>query len=255
MARPPADTLAAICHALTLAAAQRARELSGEGGFERRPGWLLTDSGTGLPGLDLAFVIDARAALANLDEPRHWFGASRGYTVVAREAFDDGVISALVEADFSSERRQPVLARSLPLGSHPLPAGFEVHHVESAAGIARYLSVRDDHPPGRPADDVEAAFIAAVTRSGEFRYFFATRAGVPIATAMAFEHDGAISISNVFVREAQRRKGLGAALTAHAVGSSAEASIAVLEASTMGRPLYERMGFATVYHAVRLASA
>jgi hypothetical protein len=54
------------------------------------------------------------------------------------------------------------------------------------------------------------------------------------------------------VVEGERRRGLGAAITAEATrGATAER--AYLEASAMGEPVYRRMGFETVTWFARLA--
>jgi hypothetical protein len=59
-------------------------------------------------------------------------------------------------------------------------------------------------------------------------------------------------VSNVFVREAERRNGLGAAMTTAASRAFPRAEMCALEASSMGEHLYRRMGFETLHRRVRL---
>lgn len=55
-------------------------------------------------------------------------------------------------------------------------------------------------------------------------------------------------VTFVGTRDAYRKRGLGEAITWHAVreGAKAGCTVAALQASEMGRPIYERMGFRTV---------
>ena len=56
---------------------------------------------------------------------------------------------------------------------------------------------------------------------------------------------GAAGIYNVTTVEAARGRGIGAAMTVAAVrhGADLGLDLATLQASTMGRPVYERLGF------------
>lgn len=69
-----------------------------------------------------------------------------------------------------------------------------------------------------------------------------------VSTACGFLQDGAVGIFNVATPEQHRRRGYGAVATAHAVraGLDAGARWSYLQASPMGFPVYERMGFVTV---------
>ena len=69
--------------------------------------------------------------------------------------------------------------------------------------------------------------------------------GEPVATTSLFTAGGTAGIYNVATVEAARGRGIGAAMTAHAVGAGAERGLglATLQASKMGRPVYERLGF------------
>lgn len=71
--------------------------------------------------------------------------------------------------------------------------------------------------------------------------------GRPVATSAAFVDGDTIGVYNVAVPEAERRKGLGEALTAAAARAGAEAGAtrSILQASEMGTPVYRRMGYET----------
>jgi GNAT superfamily N-acetyltransferase len=69
--------------------------------------------------------------------------------------------------------------------------------------------------------------------------------GVPVATAMLVVTGSVAGIYWVATLEAQRRRGYGEALTWAAVAGGAEhgCTVASLQASELGRPVYARMGF------------
>ncbi len=71
--------------------------------------------------------------------------------------------------------------------------------------------------------------------------------GRPVATSAAFVDGDTIGVYNVAVPEAERRKGLGEALTAAAAraGADAGATRSILQASQLGAPVYRRMGYET----------
>lgn len=76
--------------------------------------------------------------------------------------------------------------------------------------------------------------------------------GRPVGRGLLFLDDGVAGVYNVGVIEAYRRRGIGEAITWEILraGREAGADIGVLQASEMGYPLYERMGFETIveYH-------
>jgi GNAT superfamily N-acetyltransferase len=61
---------------------------------------------------------------------------------------------------------------------------------------------------------------------------------------MAFVADGVVGVYNVATIEPARRRGYGAALTRRAIaeGRRRGAGVAILQSSTMGRPVYEAIG-------------
>ena len=67
----------------------------------------------------------------------------------------------------------------------------------------------------------------------------------PVATVSLISAGGAAGIYNVATVAAARGRGIGAAMTAWAVRAGADRGmqVATLQASTMGRPVYERLGF------------
>ncbi|MCU9849070.1 GNAT family N-acetyltransferase [Defluviimonas sp. WL0024] len=86
-----------------------------------------------------------------------------------------------------------------------------------------------------------------------FGFFVGRCDGVPVATALYAVSTGAgvacAGIYNVCTLASHRGRGLGRAMTAHAMDAGRREHgcvVAVLQASSMGRPVYERMGFREV---------
>jgi GNAT superfamily N-acetyltransferase len=84
----------------------------------------------------------------------------------------------------------------------------------------------------------------------------ATLRGEPVARGLGVFEGRLIGIKNVYVARDWRRRGLGMAITRAIIehGARLGAEAACLEASEMGRPLYERMGFVKRYHLLALRS-
>ncbi len=69
--------------------------------------------------------------------------------------------------------------------------------------------------------------------------------GVPVSTSAAIVSDGMVGIYAVATSPPARRRGYGEALT-WAAARSDDVLPATLQASTLGAPVYARMGFRTV---------
>ena len=72
--------------------------------------------------------------------------------------------------------------------------------------------------------------------------------GAPVTSSALFLNNGVAGVYNVTTVESHRRKGLGAAMTWHAVqrGRELGCQFSGLLSSVMGQPVYERMGFRTI---------
>jgi GNAT superfamily N-acetyltransferase len=102
---------------------------------------------------------------------------------------------------------------------------------------------------GLPVKVLGSFFTPALIDGGRFETFTAYDASdAPVSTAALIETPGVAGIYNVATPEAHRRRGLGEATTRAAVdaGRGRGCTLATLQASEMGYPVYERMGFRTV---------
>lgn len=215
-------------------------------------GWLLADSGTGIAAVNLAFVVHPGKAAHGLERVEQWFGGrSDGFRAIVRDPMDDAVLTVALARGYNVARSQPVMAARLPLARFALPDGVRASSVETPQDIRDYLSVREASS-NRPPDATEGEFIGAVIATGKFDYFIARGDERAIATASSAFADGVVHVSNVWVAEPARKRGLGAAMTALAAAAFPAAEWAVLEASPMGEPIYQRMGFEERYRYVQM---
>ena len=72
--------------------------------------------------------------------------------------------------------------------------------------------------------------------------------GAPVASGLGWRSGRTIGVYSITTIESARRRGYGAAMTARVVadGVTAGCDVAALQASDLGRPIYERLGFRTV---------
>jgi len=82
----------------------------------------------------------------------------------------------------------------------------------------------------------------------DWAHFLGRIAGEPVATTTLFINRGVAGIHNVGTLPGARGRGVGSALTLAALheARARDLDVAVLHASEMGRPIYERLGFQTI---------
>jgi ribosomal protein S18 acetylase RimI-like enzyme len=135
------------------------------------------------------------------------------------------------------------------LDSKPLPSGLEIQPVRDMASLRGFIEV-----------SAEAFEIPEETRAGWGQLisklwgqpnifgFLGNLNGEPVSTSVLVLHESVASIYMVATLKEARGKGIGSAMTREPLIYAQEAGrdIAVLEASEMGFPVYERMGFRKV---------
>ena len=85
----------------------------------------------------------------------------------------------------------------------------------------------------------------AIYKAPNIAAFLATSDDEPVATSLAFITGDVVGVYNVATVPSHRGQGFGAAMTRAAIdwGRDRDCKVAVLQASEMGRRVYERMGF------------
>jgi ribosomal protein S18 acetylase RimI-like enzyme len=158
----------------------------------------------------------------------------------------------LLAAGFADDGAEPGMARLLiDLPDAPPPAGTRFAEVADADGLRTWAAILADGFGEGPREAEWAAEVYGVLGVGprsRHRLVTAHLDGEPAAAAALLLDGGVAGIYFVGTRPRFRGRGLGAAITAHAMALAAEAGAgtAVLGASPMGRPVFERLGFTTV---------
>lgn len=161
------------------------------------------------------------------------------------------------------DRFQPTLeALGLHPGAHPMPGmaldpipadlagqanGLEIRLVEDAAGLrdhARVVSLAY----GLDERAVSDAIGERLWEVDGNRVYLGESGGRPVAVGMSRQFGDTVGIYTMGTIPEARGRGFGRAMTERLIldGSAAGCTTAVLEASEMGRPVYERIGFRVV---------
>jgi hypothetical protein len=230
-------------------------------------GLMFFASGSTLPvTLNGAYRIDpgvaAEEVIARADQ---WFGArGRGYTLSAndRPGNDDGdLLRAGQAAGLADLVHAPAMFIRRPVDGPPVEA--DLRWVSDRSGMDDFIAVSDTAYAtlGLPHGEVAAA-VTEVDRFTEphIQTVVAYREDAPVAAAQTMLSHGIAGVYWVGTVEAARGTGLGAAVTRAVTDRAFElgAAAVTLQASSMGEPIYARMGYEILYRytgLVRLEAA
>jgi ribosomal protein S18 acetylase RimI-like enzyme len=232
---------------------------SERGAVRHADGVVTYASGSSLPiGGNGAFRVDPSVSPADLiDLADHFFGKlRRGYGIKVRDTGeDDDLGAACAAAGFEAfgELVPQMICRS-PLAPPTLPDDVRLVRVDSAQGVAEFTAVNGDAyatygmPVEVPAEMFDRA--DAVLADPNTAIVIAYRGEQALATALIFCADGTGSVQWVGTRPEARGMALGSAVTAWVTNEAFErgAATVTLQASTMGAPIYLRLGYETQYH-------
>ncbi len=175
------------------------------------------------------------------------------FAVRLREEIDDRFIPSLVQAGMEAEGRETSTPGMVAfpideevITTHAAPdleirviadaAGIEVHRAGVTAGFGSEPAVADG-----------TACVGLLDRP-ECTVYVGYADGSPVVTGLGWRTGRTIGVYSIGTIGSARRRGYGAAMTARVMadGVAAGCDAAALQASEMGRPIYERLGFQTV---------
>jgi ribosomal protein S18 acetylase RimI-like enzyme len=139
-------------------------------------------------------------------------------------------------------------------GGTPAPTELEIREVADTDGVA-------DHRAAAaggfdlPEDWLASLITVELARHPDAALYAGYVDGRPVVAGLGIRSGRTIGVYNVATLPDQRGRGYGAAMTMRVVddGVRAGCDVAVLQASEMGRPIYERLGFRTVVEYVGYA--
>ncbi len=226
---------------------RRLGRLSDAGEVRDFEGLTLVATGLRIEWANIAFITrkltDPMASIAAIEA----FFDSRGapFIVRIREGVDTATEAELHTAGLAFSDIVPgMFLADAAACQGPEVDGLGVERVTGGEPMEQWLTVVCESF-GLPRDAADTFFGPRYFLDPEIENYLGTIAGDAVATSTLLMSHGIAGVHNVGTLATHRRRGIGEALTAHAVRRGAEMGCrsANLQASDMGRPVYERMGF------------
>jgi GNAT superfamily N-acetyltransferase len=190
---------------------------------------------------------EIQAKIAQTLEPFRARGLPMQWTVTPETRPVD-LAQYLEAAGLTHDGASPGMAVDLhALREPPMPAGLTIERVadDKTARVWNGVTARGFGMPGELAAAFEPVMVTLSHETEHGAMYLGRLDGVPVATAVHFVGGGTAGIYNVATVPEARRRGIGAAITARALldGRARGMRIGTLQASKMGYPVYEAMGF------------
>jgi GNAT superfamily N-acetyltransferase len=211
------------------------------------------------PDPQLNGVIHTACSVAQIDQSiarvladfRSWGVPARWWTFPSTQPDDLGY--RLEAHDLERESDLPGMAIDLrAVTERPLSAGVTITQVQSPSEMDQFVQIYATCFGYSASFAAAQREIYAATSLGReaapWRHYLAWPDGQPVASCTAHLGAGVVGLYDVATMPQTRGRGIGAAITVEAlVGARTEGFRAgILQATVMGRPIYERLGFETV---------
>lgn len=188
--------------------------------------------------------------LAGVDRARE-----QGYPFVVRlrEGIDDRFVPILAQAGLEPEGEETATPGmvAFPIDHDPIArhaaTELEIRRVTDASSIDVHREVVTEGFGSDPAVARGTACPDLLDRP-ECVVYVGYADGHPVASGLGWRSGRTIGVYSIATVRSARRRGFGAAMTARVVADGVDAGcdLAALQASELGRPIYERQGFRTV---------
>jgi GNAT superfamily N-acetyltransferase len=125
--------------------------------------------------------------------------------------------------------------------------GLEIRTVRDAEALSHHLAV-DAEAFGFPLEVGRLMFNERLLTATEVELYVGYVDRMPVAISALIAAQRVAGVANIATLSSHRGRGIGEAMTAHVIKRGREFGciMASLQASEMGKPVYERMGFRTV---------
>lgn len=212
-------------------------------------GVLAIATGAPVAMLNVAFVTQAlREPRTALAQAVAFFDARRlPFVVRVREGIDMASEEAATDLGMPYSDTVPGMAlHPMPVPPPP-PRDLEIRTVEDTETLSLFRRVLAEGF-GMPLSISEKLVTAEWIGRDGLDLFVGLVGGVAVATSTLASTAPAAGVYNVATVDGFRRRGIGEAMTWHCLsrGQQRGCSVGVLQSSSMGKPVYERMGFRTV---------
>jgi GNAT superfamily N-acetyltransferase len=135
----------------------------------------------------------------------------------------------------------------IPPATSPVPAEHEIRRATDDADVEVHLRTAA-LGFGMPEDLLRPIVPPETWRQPDTAVYVGYTDGQPVTTGFGRRTGRTIGVYNIATIESARRHGLGAAMTERVTADGAVdgCDVAILQASPMGLPIYERLGYRTV---------
>jgi ribosomal protein S18 acetylase RimI-like enzyme len=206
----------------------------------------------------LAVATGVPVAMLNIAFVRQPLASPRDALTAAVAFFDRQRLPFVVRVRMDTRQPEAAEARDA-LGDTVRYGAVPIPDPPSASADLNIVNVRDDKMLsqfqgvlaegfGMPLEIAERLIVSDLSRQDGVELYLGQADGRAVAASTLVLTGSTAGIYNVATVNDFRRRGIGEAMTWHCVSRGLESgcSVAVLQASSMGRPVYERMGFRTV---------
>jgi ribosomal protein S18 acetylase RimI-like enzyme len=231
-------------------------ELDGGAVVERGDGWLFGAGSPSHPVIsNAAFRIDdGLDAEEFVARAKGFFDArGRGFSIWIRgdQAEDEDLVSAAAAAGLELVYEMPEMVLKAPAEVPSLPPEAELRKLTASEQAEEYwmVAAASYTSIGFPPEVFGGYSNHAGLLAENVAAFIAYLDGEPVSIAMTIVSHSVAGIYWVGSLEQARGKGLGRAVTAAATNAGFElgAEVASLQASPMGKPIYEAMDYETLF--------
>ena len=250
----PRSSLLEMCHENFIGSFESGARMVPSGAVERIGG--LTAVRMGLPGsgFNLVFGLNHPKSIAQVREgiERLFLRTNTGFQIVTLPETLNELEPLIQELNLTEEEVIPGMVLDPIPDTHPSPPKeLQIRHVggsEEVTDFLRTAAVGFGAPPNF-FDVWKPGFLAAgAGLSPRDATYVGYVGGKPAATALCFTTGNVAGIYIVSTLPEFRRRGFGESMTWRAIagGRMAGCRLSYLQASKMGRPIYERMGYRVI---------
>lgn len=202
---------------------------------------LVTDTGGAGPAAAAAIAAGVATARARADR----------FVVTLRDGLDDDAIPVVrglgLEPLGTSVWMPGMALHPLPgVGTDPGPR-LAIRRAAGTADLDDHLAVLAEGF-GMPVEHLRPLMPPALLDVRDASVYVGYEDGVPVVSGLGIRTGRTVGVYNIATIPAVRRRGYGAAMTTRigVDGARAGCDVAILQASEMGQPMYERLGYRTV---------
>jgi ribosomal protein S18 acetylase RimI-like enzyme len=201
----------------------------------------VTNAGGPGPGTAAAIAAGVATARARADL----------FVVTLRDGIDDQAIAVVrglgLEPLGTSVWMPGMALHPLPDAAPDLGPRFAIERAASTEVLDAHIAVATEGFE-MPEELLRPIMPPSILDEPETAVYVGYEDGVPVVSGLGVRTGRTIGVYNIATVPAARQRGYGAAITTRIAvdGSRAGCDVAILQASEMGQPIYERLGYRTV---------